>query len=51
MCTHFNVRCIIFTGVAGGLKEGQQIGDIILGADCVNYEFDCTGHIYTHTYI
>ena len=33
MCNHFNVRCILFTGVAGGLQEGQQIGDLVLGSE------------------
>ena len=26
---------------AGGLKAGQHIGDVVLGKDVVNYEFDC----------
>ena len=37
----FKVQAIVFTGVAGGLKPGQKIGDIVLGKDVVNYEFDC----------
>jgi len=45
MVQHFKVRCILFTGVAGGLKEGQQIGDLVIGEDVVNYEFDCTGFV------
>ena len=31
MINHFKVETVIFTGVAGGLKEGQRIGDIIVG--------------------
>ena len=30
------------TGVAGGLVDGQKVGDIILGVDCVNYDMDVT---------
>ena len=45
MCNHFNVRCILFTGVAGGLQEGQQIGDLVLGAEVVNHDMDCTGFV------
>lgn len=37
---------IIFTGVAGGLLEGQSIGDIVVGEDVVNYEFDCRDFKY-----
>ncbi len=40
MINHFRVGAIVFTGVAGGLKEGQRIGDIVLGKDVVNYEMD-----------
>ena len=31
---------MVFTGVAGGLQEGQQIGDIVVGERVVNYEMD-----------
>ena len=41
MCAHFNVRCILFTGVAGGMQEEQQIGDLVLGESVVNYDMDC----------
>lgn len=40
MINEFGVSALVFTGVAGGLKEGQQVGDLILGADVVNYEMD-----------
>ena len=42
MLTKYNVEAIVFTGVAGGLKLGQKVGDIIIGSDCVNYDMDCT---------
>ena len=36
----FNVSMVIFTGVAGGLKEGQAVGDIIVASDVINYDMD-----------
>ena len=42
MINQFNATAIVFTGVAGGLKEGQQIGDLVVGSDVVNYEMDAT---------
>jgi nucleoside phosphorylase len=32
MISEFFATALIFTGVAGGLKPGQEIGDIMLGA-------------------
>jgi len=26
----FGVECILFTGVAGGLKEDQKVGDLVI---------------------
>jgi len=37
----YKVQSLLFTGVAGGLKPEQSVGDLVLGADVVNYEFDC----------
>jgi len=42
LVVQFGVECIVFTGVAGGLRKGQAIGDIILATDCVNYDMDVT---------
>ena len=42
MIQKFEVSAILFTGVAGGLKEGQKVGDLVLGTDVVNYEMDAT---------
>jgi len=32
MISEFGATAVVFTGVAGGLKAGQQIGDLVLGA-------------------
>jgi len=40
MINEFKVSAVVFTGVAGGLKEGQKVGDLIIGKDVVNYEMD-----------
>jgi adenosylhomocysteine nucleosidase len=40
MINEFNASKIVFTGVAGGLKEDQKVGDIVVGSDVVNYEMD-----------
>jgi len=37
----YGATTVIFTGVAGGLKEDQKIGDIIVAKDVINYEFNC----------
>jgi adenosylhomocysteine nucleosidase len=42
MVTMFNVDAMIFTGVAGGLMNDQKVGDIVIGTDTVNYDFDVT---------
>jgi len=41
----YKVQAMLFTGVAGGLKAGQAVGDLVLGADVVNYEFDCQAFV------
>lgn len=40
MINEFKATRVVFTGVAGGLKAGQSIGDLIIGTDVVNYEMD-----------
>uniref|UniRef100_A0A7S4C034 adenosylhomocysteine nucleosidase n=1 Tax=Chrysotila carterae TaxID=13221 RepID=A0A7S4C034_CHRCT len=46
MIGEFGACAIIFTGVAGGLREGQQIGDVVVGQTVVNYEMDCRSFTY-----
>lgn len=37
---HQGVTKIIFTGVAGGLAPGLQVGDIVVSTDCVQHDLD-----------
>jgi len=41
MINEFGATRLVFTGVAGGLKEDQKVGEIVLGESVVNYEMDC----------
>ena len=34
---------IIFTGIAGALNSGLEIGDLVVGEECLQYDFDVTG--------
>lgn len=47
MIDRFSVRCIINTGVAGGLKSGLSVGDMVLCTYAVQHDFDVTafGHV------
>ena len=45
MINQFDVGAVVFTGVAGGLKEGQSIGDLVVGSDVVNYEMDARSFV------
>ena len=47
MLTQFNVAHIVFTGVAGGLKVGQKVGDIVIATDTINYDVNCTNFVTT----
>ena len=40
MINEFNATAVVFTGVAGGLLAEQQVGDLVVGEDVVNYEMD-----------
>ena len=40
MINEFGASAIVFTGVAGGLKAGQSVGDLVIGSEVVNYEMD-----------
>lgn len=36
----YNPQCVIFTGVAGGINNKLNIGDIVVAKDCVQHDFD-----------
>ena len=38
----FQPESIIFTGLAGGLSECTDIGDTVIGKDCLQHDFDVT---------
>lgn len=38
MIDFFSPDCIIFTGIAGALQQGIEIGDMVVSTDCVQYD-------------
>ncbi len=38
----FGVQRIVFTGVAGGLQAGVQVGDLVLGSSYVQHDMDAS---------
>ncbi len=47
----FNPDFIINTGIAGGLGENMQVGDIVIGTEFVQYDFDVTAIGYALGYM
>ena len=39
---HFGVQRIVFTGVAGGVGDGVQVGDVVVGTGYVQHDMDCS---------
>ena len=40
LATQYNVSCIINVGVAGGLLQTQNVGDIVIAKDVIQHDFD-----------
>ena len=36
----FDVDCIVFTGLAGGIGEGVRVGDVVVGRSLVQHDMD-----------
>ena len=51
MIDNFNIESIINVGVAGGLSNNINIGDIIIGEKLVQHDFDITPFGYEKGYI
>lgn len=39
----FSPSKIIFTGVAGGIDQNYQIGDVVISQDCLQYDLNAAG--------
>lgn len=46
LCDRYKVDKLINTGVAGGLEDAVEIGDIVLSTDAVQHDMDCVGFGY-----
>ena len=48
---NYNVKYVINAGVAGGISNKVQIGDIVIGKELVQHDFDITAFGHTKGYI
>lgn len=46
MINHFEVEKVLFTGVAGGTNPDINIGDIVVGTEQIEHDFNCTAFGY-----
>ena len=42
LVSHFQVRAIVFTGVAGGVGAGVQVGDVVVASGFVQHDMDAS---------
>lgn len=38
----FPIEAVLFSGIAGALREGIEIGDVVIARDCVQHDFDAS---------
>jgi len=43
LINRYKPEYLIFAGIAGGIREGLNIGDLVVGTDCVQYDMDVRG--------
>ncbi|AIS52658.1 5'-methylthioadenosine/S-adenosylhomocysteine nucleosidase MtnN [Thermoanaerobacter kivui] len=46
LISNFNIDILINTGVAGGIKPGVKVGDIVISSDAMEYDIDVTAFGY-----
>lgn len=51
LCDKFNVDIIVNTGIGGGVGEGLDIEDMIIGDELCQHDFDVTGFGYPKGYM
>lgn len=42
LITHFGVRAVLFTGVAGGLAAGVRVGDVVVAEGLLQHDMDAS---------
>jgi adenosylhomocysteine nucleosidase len=42
MIEHFHINRLIVTGVAGGISNEVNIGDIVIATSCIQHDMDCS---------
>lgn len=48
LINQFNVNKVLFTGVAGGINPDINIGDIVIGEEMIEHDFDATHFGYEY---
>ena len=46
LISEFSVRAILFTGVAGGIDDSFEIGDVVLGKEAFQHDFGFLGQTF-----
>ena len=48
---YFEPQCVVNSGIAGGTAPGLSVGDVVIGTDLVQHDFDATGCGYVVGYM